>query len=84
MGLYASISIMKTTTQSGTPLAKGQVWKTRVAAIEVVSLGKRFIHYRITKQFGRREVSAQISGLGAMENYLRTNAARLVRGVSAN
>jgi hypothetical protein len=75
---------MKTTTHGGMPLAKGQVWKTRVAAIEVVALGKRFIHYRVIKLFGRREVSAQISGLGAMENYLRTNAAQLARGVSAN
>jgi hypothetical protein len=34
-------------------LAKGQVWKTRAADIEIVALGKRLIHYRITKQLGR-------------------------------
>jgi hypothetical protein len=65
-------------------LAKGQVWKTRAADIEIVGLGKRLIHYRITKQFGRKSVSAQISGIEAMANYLTGNAARLVKGPSTN
>ena len=66
------------------PLAKGQVWKTRAANIEIVALGKRLIHYRITRQFGRKKVSAQISGIEAMANYLAANAARLVKGPSTN
>jgi hypothetical protein len=66
------------------PLAKGQVWKTRAADIEIVALGRRLIHYRITKQFGRKKVSAQISGIEAMAKYLAVNAARLVKGPSAN
>jgi hypothetical protein len=65
-------------------LARGQVWKTRAADIEIVALGKRLIHYRITRQMGRKAVSAQISGIEAMENYLRTNAAQLVKGDSTN
>ncbi len=65
-------------------LAKGQIWKTRAADIEIVGLGKRLIHYRITNQFGPKRVSAQISGIEAMANYLETNAARLVKGPSAN
>ena len=75
---------MKIRTNSLRPLAKGQVWKTRAADIEIVALGKRLIHYRITKQFGRKRVSAQISGIEAMANYLATNAARLVKGASTN
>jgi hypothetical protein len=65
-------------------LAKGQIWKTRAAHIEIVALGKRFIHYRITRQFGRKQVSAQISGVEAMANYLAANTARLVNGPSSN
>jgi hypothetical protein len=65
-------------------LAQGQVWKTRAADIEIVALGKRLIHYRITRQFGRKRVSAQISGIEAMANYLSANAARLVKGASTN
>ena len=65
-------------------LAKGQVWKTDAADIEILGLGKRRIHYRVTSQLGCRRVSAQIIGIEAMANYLRTNAAKLVRGASAN
>lgn len=66
------------------PLATGQVWKTGAADIEIVALGKRLIHYRITKQLGRKGVSAQISGIEPMENYLKANKARLVQGDSTN
>ena len=66
------------------PLARGQVWKTRAADIEIVALGKRLIHYRITKQLGGKGVSAQISGIEALADYLRNNAARLVEGDSTN
>jgi len=75
---------MKMETNNRGPLAKGQVWKTRAADIEIVALGKRFIHYRITRQFGRKKVSAQISGIEAMANYLAANSARLVKGHSTN
>jgi len=70
--------------QSQRPLAKGQIWKTGAADIEIVALGKRLIHYRITRQFGRKRMSAQISGIEAMANYLAANAARLVKGPSTN
>jgi hypothetical protein len=75
---------MKVGTNDLGPLAKGQVWKTRAADIEIVALGRRLIHYKITRQFGRKRVSAQISGIEAMANYLFANAARLVRGPSTN
>ena len=57
-------------------LAKGQVWKTCAANIEIVALGKRLIHYKITKQFGRKRMSAQISGIEAMA---RATSVRLLR-----
>ena len=75
---------MKTKSNRLQPLAKGQLWKTRAADIEIVALGKRLIHYRITRQFGRKRVSAQLSGIEAMTNYLAANAARLVKGPSTN
>ena len=75
---------MKVELQRRRALAKGQVWKTQAADIEIVALGKRLIHYRITKQFGRKRVSAQISGIEAMANYLAANEARLVKGASTN
>ena len=75
---------MNIKTHSRGSLAKGQVWKTCAADIEIVALGKRLIHYKITKQFGRKRMSAQISGIEAMANYLAANAARLVKGPSTN
>ena len=71
-------------THRGRSLAKGQVWKTCAADIEIVALGKNLIHYKITRQFGRKRMSAQISGIEAMANYLATNEARLVKGPSTN
>ena len=75
---------MKTRTHNRRSLAKGQVWKTCAADIEIVALGKSLIHYKITKQFGRKRMSAQISGIEAMANYLATHEARLVKGPSTN
>lgn len=70
--------------QTKRPLAKGQIWQTTAAHIEIVGLGKRLIHYKISKQLGLKRVSAQISGIEAMENYLKANNARLVKGASKN
>ena len=75
---------MKIRTHRRGRLAKGQIWKTGAADIEIVALGKRLIHYKITTQFGRKRMSAQISGIEAMANYLATNEARLVKGTSTN
>lgn len=71
-------------TDRRTLLAKGQIWKTAAAHIEIVALGKRAIQYRITKHLGLKRTSSQISGIEAMMNYLRANEARLIRGFSNN
>ena len=75
---------MKLETQRGRALAKGQVWKTRAADIEIVGLGKSLIHYRVTKRFGLKGVSAQLSGIEALANYLDLHEARLAKAPSAN
>jgi hypothetical protein len=67
-----------------TRLAKGQVWKTGAADIEIVALGKRLIHYRVEPQFGVKRVSAQISGIEAMVSYLQTTGAELAPRVLSN
>ena len=66
------------------PLKKGQVWATHAASIEIVALGQRLIHYRIMNRIGQDKVSAQISGIKPMENYLKRHAARLVSGAGEN
>lgn len=65
-------------------LAKGQVWKTRVAAFEIMAVGRQMIHYKVTHGHKRKRVSAQLSGIEAMAKYLKNNEARLVKGPSNN
>jgi hypothetical protein len=77
-------SITQMNTRGSQSLAQGQVWKTRAAHIEIVALGKNYIHYRISPQLQPRRVSAQISGIEAMANYLKVNSARLAKGAGAN
>jgi len=60
-------------------LAKGQLWKTGAADIEILGLGNTLIHYRVTRRVGSRQVSAQISEIEPMANYLQVNRARLIR-----
>ncbi len=61
------------------PLRKGQVWKTRVADIQIIGMGKHVIHYKVTKQLGLRQVGSQVSGIEALANYLRANRAQLAK-----
>jgi len=60
------------------PLAKGQVWKTENAYIQIVELGKRLIQYKMMKQQGQKAVKTQMAGIDSLESYLKTNAAKLV------
>jgi hypothetical protein len=68
---------MVMTVHNGSALAKGQVWKTGIADIEIMGLSKRLIQYKVTKQVGHRRVSTQISAVEAMRAYLKRNAAQL-------
>ncbi len=56
----------------------------RAAEIHILGLGKRLVHYRITRDWGQKRVSAQISGLHAMARYLEHNQAQLVTGACSN
>jgi hypothetical protein len=60
-------------------LANGQLWKTEDAYIQIVELGKRLIDYRMMRQLGQSR-RTQTSTIEMMENYLKKNEARLVKG----
>jgi hypothetical protein len=64
-------------------LARGQLWKTVDAYIQIVDLGKRLIDYRMMRQLGQSR-RTQTSSIETMEKYLKTNEARLVKGNSRN
>lgn len=61
-------------------LARGQIWKTRFAAIEILSLGRKWVCYRVIKLLGSKQISAQVSAIEAMANYLDANRAKLDLG----
>jgi hypothetical protein len=64
-------------------LAKGQRWKTKDAYIEIVHLGKTLLDYRLLRELGQTR-RTQTTTFKSMEDYLKTNEARLVKGNSRN
>lgn len=64
-------------------LARGQLWKTENAYIQIVDLGKRLIDYRMMRQLGQSR-RTQTSTIETMEKYLKSNEARLMKGNSRN
>ena len=75
---------IKANTRKSLPaLARGQLWKTENAYIQIVDLGKRLIDYRMMRQLGQSR-RTQTSTIEMMENYLKTNEARLMKGNSRN
>jgi hypothetical protein len=64
-------------------LAKGQLWKTDQAYIQIVELGKKLIDYRMMRELGQMR-RTQTTTCDTMEAYLRTNEGRLVKGHSRN
>lgn len=61
------------------PLAKGQLWKLEDAYIQIMELGKRLIQYRMLKHLGQMGVRTRMTGIPTLEEYLRSNEARLVK-----
>ncbi len=59
------------------PLAKGQIWKTKDWHVQIVERGNLLVHYKILKDLGQMR-RVQMSRIESMEDYLRTNKARLL------
>jgi hypothetical protein len=64
-------------------LAKGQVWKTDQAYVQIVELGKKLIDYRMMRELGQMR-RTQTTTYEDMEAYIKTNEGRLVKGHSRN
>jgi len=60
------------------PLAKGQLWRTENAYVQIVEMGKRLIHYKMPRELGQRAVKTHTVGIETLASYLKTNRARLV------
>jgi hypothetical protein len=64
--------------KSEAELAKGQVWKTAEAYLQIMDRGKRLISYKMMKERGQRAVRTQMSGIADVESFLKANQAELV------
>ncbi len=60
-------------------LAKGQIWKTKDYHVQIVERGNLLVHYKLLKDLGQMR-RIQMSRIESMEDYLRTNKARLLCG----
>ncbi len=67
----------KNTNDKHPPLAKGQIWKTKDYHVQIVERGNLLVHYKLMKDLGQMR-RIQMSRIESMEDYLRTNKARLV------
>jgi hypothetical protein len=65
--------------QGDRPLAKGQIWRLGAVDIEILGIGQGYLHYKVTSCLGRKRITAQVSRIEPMENYLDINDARLVQ-----
>ena len=69
---------MKTNGKKHLPaLAKGQLWRTGNGHIRIVELGKMLVHYKMLRDL-RQMRRTQTSSIDNMEDYLKTNRAKLV------
>ena len=59
-------------------MAEGQVWRAGDAYLQIMDRGKRLISYKIMKERGKRAVMTQMSGITAVEEYLKANDAELI------
>lgn len=71
---------MKSKPSPMVPLAKGQLWKMEDKHIEIMEVGKTLTHYRLFQS--QKRVPISLGGIAAVQAYLRTNGARLVRKAS--
>ena len=60
------------------PLEKGQLWKTDNGYIQIFHVGKRLIDYKMMKEPGQRLRRTQATGIGTLQDYLKTQKAMLV------
>ena len=68
--------------KSEAELAKGQVWRTGDAYLQIMDRGKKLISYKMMKKRGEKAVRTHMSGIGDVEAYLKANAAELVETVA--
>src|SRR5271163_4941006 len=68
---------MKAKKPTPPPLAKGQLWRMDDKHIEIMEVGKTLTHYRLFQS--QKRVPISLGGIAAVQAYLKTNGAKLIR-----
>ena len=65
------------------PLATGQIWRVGEQNLQVGLIGKLLVHYKLAAPNAVR-ISNSVGGRAAVEKYLKTNKAVLLKTVRAD
>jgi hypothetical protein len=65
------------------PVAAGQIWRVGEQNLQVLLVGKLLVHYKLALPKAVR-VSNSVGSLTAVEKYLKTNKATLLKTVRAD
>ncbi|HLH54236.1 MAG TPA: hypothetical protein VKY92_11540 [Verrucomicrobiae bacterium] len=70
----------RTSHEAGTPeaLADGQLWKLNHFYIQIVKLGRKWIHYRMLTDIKETGARIKTSGVDVLWGYLKSRRAQLV------
>ncbi|MGP8199856.1 MAG: hypothetical protein ACLQU4_10180 [Limisphaerales bacterium] len=71
---------MKAKKPTPPPLAKGQLWRMDDKHIEIMEVGKTLTHYRLFQS--QKRVPISLGGIAAVQAYLKSNGAKLIRKAS--
>jgi hypothetical protein len=65
------------------PLAAGQIWRVGGQNLQIMLVGKLLVHYKLAAPNAVR-VSNSVGGMSAVEKYLKTNKAVLLKTVKVD
>ncbi len=68
----------KATEAQNATLTNGQWWQVKDGYVQIVSVGKMLVDYKMPKIPGQRAVKMQMSSVTNVLAYLKTNKAKLV------
>ena len=64
-------------------IAIGQMWQLKTGQLQITGMGKLLASYKVFRVPGQKGVQTQMSGIGNLKKYLRSNKAGLMAKVTA-
>ena len=61
-----------------TTLEKGQIWKMGETYLQISEIGKRLVHYKLTKKLPQRGLPSQMASSLTVQAFLKSHRAELL------